>query len=443
MKIKDCFWRKNIFGELRRSFLGINCDDDTWKGLKKDHALEWGVSNENPGNWSPIFHKIYTQDEEKNEIELINSNNNLKLWATSNPKRGDRPKISRRIWDQSLDDIIETWYLKNFILSKKIISDYISRNKIKTGDEVKLFQIITKRLEKLNKIENLTYSDIYAWSAENIEIFNELKLDTKWFVDKNLKIEIEKYINDKSFIILFNTEESEKYFYTTIINENEFLEPVFFENVKKTKNNNGYVKNIRLNNNKIEKGFLYLKNTNYSDEKSDSGEREKIYLGLLDKRIDKEISNIAIEDRFQQDINAIETIKIKSGPLEKKNRKGYDLSDKYKYQRNPLISAYALKRANYLCELDASHKTFQQENSRNYVEGHHVIPMHAQEDFEHSIDVPENIVALCPNCHRKVHLSNVETKNEIVHKLYKIIKSRKLSDRKIVISEDQLKKYYL
>ena len=46
-----------------------------------------GVSNENPGNWSPIFHKIYTQDEEKNEIELINSNNNLKLWATSNPKR--------------------------------------------------------------------------------------------------------------------------------------------------------------------------------------------------------------------------------------------------------------------------------------------------------------------------------------------------------------------
>ena len=181
-----------------------------------------------------------------------------------------------------------------------------------------MYQIITKRLEKLNKIENLTYSDIYAWSAENIEIFNELKLDTKWFVDKNLKIEIEKYINDKSFIILFNTEESEKYFYTTIINENEFLEPVFFENVKKTKNNNGYVKNIRLNNNKIEKGFLYLKNTNYSDEKSDSDEREKIYLGLLDKRIDKEISNIAIEDRFQQDINAVETIKNKSGPWRKK-----------------------------------------------------------------------------------------------------------------------------
>ena len=94
----------------------------------------------------------------------------------SNPKRGDRPKLVEEFGIQSLDDIIETWYLKNFILSKKIISDYISRNKIITGDEVKLFQIITKRLEKLNKIENLTYSDIYAWSAENIEIFNEFKL---------------------------------------------------------------------------------------------------------------------------------------------------------------------------------------------------------------------------------------------------------------------------
>ena len=74
-----------------------------------------------------------------------------------------------------------------------------------------MYQIITKRLEKLNKIENLTIH-IYAWSAENIEIFNELKLDTKWFVDKNLKIEIEKYINDKSFIILFNTEDLKNIF---------------------------------------------------------------------------------------------------------------------------------------------------------------------------------------------------------------------------------------
>ena len=31
MKIKYLFWRKNIFGELRRTFLGIKSDDITWK----------------------------------------------------------------------------------------------------------------------------------------------------------------------------------------------------------------------------------------------------------------------------------------------------------------------------------------------------------------------------------------------------------------------------
>ena len=444
MKIKDCFWRKNIFGELRRLFLGINCDDVTWRGLKKDHALEWGNPNENPGYWSPIFDKIYTQEEEKNELKLINSNNNFNLWATANPNRGDRPKVSRRVWDQGLEDIIETWYLKNFILSEKIISDYISNNKISTGDEIKLHNIITERLTILNKVNNLNFTDIYAWTKENTQIFNKLNLDTTWFVQKNLKKEIEKYLENKSFIILFNTEEDKKSFYTTIINEGEFLETLFFENIKNSKNNGGYIENIKLKNNKIEENFLYLNNSKSTNMQSDNDERVKVYQELVAREVNIRISKLAIEDRYQEDINTIEPPKsIKVGPIEKKNRKGYDLSDKYKYQRNPLYSAYALKKANYLCELDNSHKTFKRENSRNYVEGHHVIPMHAQEDFEYSIDVPENIVALCPNCHRKVHSANEVTKKDIVNKLFKIIKERKLSDRKIVINEEQLENYYI
>ena len=30
------------------------------------------------------------------------------------------------------------------------------------------------------------------------------------------------------------------------------------------------------------------------------------------------------------------------------------------------------------------------------MEAHHLIPMEFQDDFEHSIDVPENIISLCP-----------------------------------------------
>lgn len=39
------------------------------------------------------------------------------------------------------------------------------------------------------------------------------------------------------------------------------------------------------------------------------------------------------------------------------------------------------------------------------MEAHHLIPMSKQGTFEFDIDVPENILCLCPTCHRKFHLS--------------------------------------
>lgn len=443
MKIKNLFWRKNIFGELRRAFLGIKCNDETWLGLKKDHALEWGEPNENPGYWLPIFNKISTQEKNENVLSLANSVNNFRIWATSNPKRADRPKVSRRIWGASSEDIIETWYLKNFILAKKIVGDYLLRKKINSGDEFKFYEIIKERLDDLYKIKNLNYPDIYSWIELNNNIFNNLTLDMKWFMEKNLKNEIDNYIKDRSFIILFNSTVNEKVFYTTIISNDEFLELDFFRKLKNIKNNGGHLSQINFKDNNIAKEFLFIEDDTMTTDLSDEEERVKIYLSIQEKKIDEQISKIAIEDRYQQDINEFEPyLDIEEGPIEKKNRKGSDLTNKYKYQRNPLISAYALKRANYKCEIDSTHETFILENSRNYVEGHHVIPMHAQEDFEYSIDVPENIVALCPNCHRKVHLSNNETKFKIINRLFNIIQKRNLLSRKITITEDKLKEYY-
>ena len=441
MKIKYLFWRKNIFGELRRTFLGIKSDDITWKGLTKDHALEWGEPNKNPGYWSCLFDKIYSQEENKNILKLSNSLNDLKIWSTNNPKRGDRPKISRRIWGKAQEDIIESWYLKNFILSKKIISDYINRKKINSGDEYKFYNLIETRLNELKQIPNLNYSDIFAWAKNNNNIFNNLKLDTAWFVENNLKIEIEEHLKDKSYIILYNTYSNDDSFYTTIINNDEFLGNNFFEQIKESKSSSGFLKNIEFRNGQIDNSFLFMESLE-SPNNNDNDERIKIYFDLLNHQVDEQISKLAIEDGYQRDINVIEASEIKKGPIEKKNRKGSDLSNKYKYHRNPTVSAIALQKANYKCELDSSHKTFKQSNLRNYVEGHHVIPMHAQDEFEYSIDVPENIVALCPNCHRETHLSENTEKLKIVNKLFKIIKQRNLADRKIEITLKKTLKYY-
>ena len=38
-----------------------------------------------------------------------------------------------------------------------------------------------------------------------------------------------------------------------------------------------------------------------------------------------------------------------------------------------------------------------------YTEPHHLIPMAYSDKFESSLDVEENIVSLCSNCHNQLH----------------------------------------
>jgi 5-methylcytosine-specific restriction protein A len=39
-----------------------------------------------------------------------------------------------------------------------------------------------------------------------------------------------------------------------------------------------------------------------------------------------------------------------------------------------------------------------------YTEPHHIVPMSKQDYFENSLDVEENIISLCCNCHKQIHL---------------------------------------
>jgi len=70
------------------------------------------------------------------------------------------------------------------------------------------------------------------------------------------------------------------------------------------------------------------------------------------------------------------------------------------FERDPLVKAWVLQHANGICELCGEKGPFQNAAGEWYLEGHHVIPL-----AEGGADVIENTVALCPNCHRKSHLS--------------------------------------
>ena len=64
-----------------------------------------------------------------------------------------------------------------------------------------------------------------------------------------------------------------------------------------------------------------------------------------------------------------------------------------------------------------------------------------QEDFNNSIDVESNIIALCPNCHKLLHYGTIKEKEEILKKLYDTRKER-LKNSGITLTFKQLLKYY-
>ena len=76
-----------------------------------------------------------------------------------------------------------------------------------------------------------------------------------------------------------------------------------------------------------------------------------------------------------------------------------------RYSREAKYGFEALERAGYQCEVDPSHASFVSARTRRqYMECHHIVPVFAVRDFPGStLDSPQNIASLCPNCHRKIH----------------------------------------
>ena len=64
-----------------------------------------------------------------------------------------------------------------------------------------------------------------------------------------------------------------------------------------------------------------------------------------------------------------------------------------------------------------SHPTFiRKKSDKKYTEPHHLIPMAFSDEFDVSLDVEENIVSLCSNCHNQIHYG--KDADVLLRKLY-------------------------
>jgi hypothetical protein len=68
------------------------------------------------------------------------------------------------------------------------------------------------------------------------------------------------------------------------------------------------------------------------------------------------------------------------------------------YKRSDYIRLYALKRAGGRCEGCGENAPFMGKTGAPYLEVHHLKSL-----WDEGPDAPENVIALCPTCHRRVH----------------------------------------
>lgn len=166
----------------------------------------------------------------------------------------------------------------------------------------------------------------------------------------------------------------------------------------------------------------------------------------LDVGISDENLQEAAESFAAGNAGAHETEDIKpstTGP-QPRPKKG-ESKGKPKYVRSPRILGLALVMARHTCALatkDEPHPSFLSKKTKmNYVEAHHFVPFSFQDHFSHSLDVEENIVVLCPNCHRKLHHGTSSEKNGPLERLFGE-RHAALSARGIVVSLSNLKVMY-
>ena len=123
-----------------------------------------------------------------------------------------------------------------------------------------------------------------------------------------------------------------------------------------------------------------------------------------------------------------------------------DINSIDKYNKvSTILKKLAKTNSNYRCELEDFYGCqyfTSKESHKNYVEVHHLIPRAVGNDFENSIEVVENYVALCPHCHRLVHLGEDIERKPALHNLY-IKRKELLHEKGLDITEKQLKDYYL
>ncbi|GAA5818091.1 MAG: HNH endonuclease [Methanobrevibacter sp. CfCl-M3] len=107
-------------------------------------------------------------------------------------------------------------------------------------------------------------------------------------------------------------------------------------------------------------------------------------------------------------------------------------------KRDRKVTCEVLKENDYRCFINENHRTFPTATATNYVEGHHIIPISLKDSFEKNLDCEDNIIPLCPNCHKEIHFAINKCKNRMLIDIFE----RKDGLKMFGINIDDLREIY-
>ena len=157
----------------------------------------------------------------------------------------------------------------------------------------------------------------------------------------------------------------------------------------------------------IYRGMVKLCKEPYQEIQLDKNNNERTVwifpLIIIDSEdiIDSSVYDICYENKIKE-IKKLSRKNLERLVKEKNNVKtSYRTIKTTTYIRDPYIAEYEKLRADGFCQLCEEKAPFYTKNNKLYLEAHHLKWL-----SKGGADTIDNVVALCPNCHRKMHELN-------------------------------------
>ena len=415
-----------------RSLYSFKTQFDKFKKINDKERKDWG---KHPGHGQEV-HKQHT-------VRMRSS----KLFQEQNSifSVTEKGKVFQKILDMNFSTS-EEWILIYFML----LNSYFNFQPNYITLEV---DNIIKSSKKAN-IETQDFSDSMKNALLNQpkDVFELFNMDVFW---------IFTFLNDEDFIYAFvNSNQNEKKdlinYVITNHSSNEYIDCVsrkykpggnygfntFMDELKITY----FTRQIMIYNHKDFYDFTFSLLDEYSNIFNINV--KNIYDFIMDnsdvfQAIYSDVFQLDSEDQYSYIVESNIEDKNINGPQEKIDDTTENNKSKIR-KMSSILKRLAKERANYRCELEAMQDCryfTSKENNQNYLEIHHLVPREFSNEFQHSIEIIDNYVALCPHCHKMLHYANDRERYSALKYLFNE-REVKLKNKEINLSVNEIKSYY-